>query len=53
VAFTIASIAGQTFILARLSLPSAQSLFVARGTDGAVILRHRIADLDVAITIID
>jgi tetratricopeptide (TPR) repeat protein len=53
VAFVVASVSRQTFILAGLSLPIAQSVFVARGTNGALVLRHRIADLDIVVTIVD
>jgi hypothetical protein len=53
VAFVIASVARQTFILASFSLPIAQSLSMAQSANGAVVLGHWIADFDIIVTIVD
>jgi len=53
VAFAIASVARQTFVLPSLSLSVAQSLSIVRGTNGALVLRHRIADFDIVFTRVD
>jgi hypothetical protein len=50
-AFVVASVARQTFILAGFALSVAQS--IARGTNRAVVLRHGIADFDVFVMIVD
>ena len=50
VTFVVANVARQGFILASLSLSIAQSLSIARGTNGAIVLGHGLADFDIIVT---